>query len=518
MYDLIIEGGTVVDGSGDPSYVADIGVIADKIHKIGQLKDESAHKRINAHGKIISPGFIDIHSHSDFGLFFAPYEKNKIMQGVTTEVVGHCGYSLYPVLQERKTLFEKVMVSENIHVPLKWHSLKGWIDALESNGIGVNVIPLVGHGTLRLNVLGFEGRKATFDEINAMKDLLIEAMEEGAFGLSTGLGYAPGMFSDTDELIELSKVLESYNGIYTSHLRNQDNHLLEAVQEAIQIGEKAAVGVNISHLKASGHVNWGKVNEAIALINERNRDKVKVICDFYPYKATNNSLASLFPNWLHEGGMDAFLRKLSRESFKDKAKKEMMINWSDIYIGTTKFDKTLEGRSIGEISLEQNSDAFDTACQILIKEKGAVNVLCHLMCNDDIETLAQYEFAAIGSDGTALPDDIPSFKGHPRNYGTFPKFLGRYVRDKNLISLEEGIRRMTCLPANFYGIKDRGCLKEGYYADIVVFDFNTILDRNTYESPTLSPTGIESVIVNGIIQLEEGQLQKRVAGKVLRKK
>lgn len=523
MFDLIIENGIIIDGSGEKRYKSDVGIIEDTIVKIGDLKNCDSSNRINAEGLIVSPGFIDIHSHSDLGLLAAPFESNKIMQGVTTEVGGHCGYSLYPVLKDRIPFLKTVMESSNLKIDIDWCSTDEYLGKLEDMGIGVNLVTLVGHGVLRMNVLGFEGRKANKEETQKMKELLDKAMDEGAFGLSTGLGYPPGCFADTEELIELSEVVSRYNGIYATHLRDQGDYLLESVGEALEIGEKAGVAVDISHLKASNKKNWGKVNDALQLIEEAMEKGQQVICDFYPYDAAENSLSSLFPKWLHKGGVSKLIERLSTKDIKEKVKIEMSADddyWSRIIVSNIKSDrnKLVEGLSIKEIADIYNEDAFDTSVRLLIEENGAVDTVCRIMSEEDVMEVAKHPYAAVGSDAFALPDNIPSYKGHPRNYGTFPRFLGKYIRQDEAVSLEEGIRRMTSLPAQFIGIGNRGVIEEGKYADIVVFDKEKVIDKNRFSNPDIYPEGIEYVIINGHIQVEKGRHHKIPCGKVIRRK
>ncbi|WP_432408306.1 N-acyl-D-amino-acid deacylase family protein [Wukongibacter sp. M2B1] len=522
MFDLIIKKGTIMDGAGEESYKADIGIIKDTIVKIGDLKGYNSIKEIDAEGLVVSPGFIDIHSHSDLGLLAAPFEKNKLMQGVTTEVGGHCGYSLYPIIKDKRSALQSLVEASNLNIDIDWCSTEDFLNKLEEEGIGANLVPLVGHGVLRMNVMGFEAREASQEEIHRMNELLAKAMEEGAFGLSTGLGYPPGCFADTNELIELSRTVSKYKGIYATHLRNQGDKLLESITESIEIGKKAGVSVDISHLKASKKRNWGKIDDALKLIEHARKDGVNIICDFYPYDAAEGPLSALFPNWLHEGGVSKLIERLSLKKTREKVKHEMNFDddyWSRIIVSDimSEKNKSLQGKSIKEIGDIKNDDAFETAVKLLIEEEGAVSTVCKIMSEKDVIQVAKYPYAAVGSDAFALPEGIKNFKGHPRNFGTFPRFLGRFIREKDVITFEEGIRRMTSLPAEFLGIRNRGLIEEGKYADIVIFDKNEIIDKNNFENPLIYPIGIEYVIVNGHIQVEEGKLNKIPCGMVIRK-
>ncbi len=523
MYVLIIENGYVIDGTGSPCFQADIGIKDERIIKMGSLKRDEALNRIDATGRVVSPGFVDIHSHSDFNILNAPFESNKIRQGVTTEVTGHCGYSLFPVTQESLPHFELLMKSNNMKLKIDWFSAKDFLDKVENQGVGVNFVPLVGHGIIRMLAMGFEARKATKEEMGKMKEFLKEAMEDGVFGFSTGLGYPPGCFSDISELIDLAKVVAGYRGVYTTHLREQGDNLIESVQEAIKIGEDSGVAVNISHIKAVGKKNWGKVKKALELVEEARNRKVSAICDFYPYNGTNQSLSSLLPNWIHEGGNEKLKERLTDVETIKRLEEEMgkkdLDFWSSIVIAEVKNEKNkeLEGKTIAEISKMWDKNPIGTMCELLLEESFAVGVICKVVSEEDLRFVAKNPYVAVGSDGFALPDEIEGFKGHPRNFGTFPRFLGSFVLKEGVTTLEEAIRRITSLPTTFLGIKDRGLLKEGMYADIVVFNSEDITDKSTYEMPNRYPEGIEYVIVNGQIQIEMGKYHRIPCGKVLRR-
>ena len=523
MYDIIIEGGIIVDGTGQPRFTADLGITGEKIISIGKLDGALAGRRISAAGKIVAPGFIDIHAHSDMGAFSAPFVTNMVKQGVTTQVVGQCGYSLFPILPERKPLFMAALAASNQQADINWSTTGEFLNLLEAYGIGVNFIPLVGHGSIRLNGVGFAARKATPEEIAAMKKLVLDAMTDGVFGISTGLGYAPGCFADLTELVELSQVVAEHGGVYTTHLRNQGEFLLESVAEAIAVGEQAGVSVDISHLKASAKPNWGKVHEAHKMIETARERGVDVICDFYPYTAANNSLSSELPLWLNEGGMPKMLERLSSPEIRQTVLPQITEKddeyWEMTVISEVKSEKNkvLQGQSIMQIAGSRGTTAFDTVCDLLIEEQGAVEVIGHIMCKDDVHFLAKQAYAAVGSDAFALPENMPVYSGHPRNFGTFPRYLSEFVRQENLFSLEEGIRKMTSLPARFFGITDRGVLKEGAYADIVIFGEDEIIDRSTYEEPTRLPEGIHYVLINGQIQVDGSKHNHLRCGKILRK-
>lgn len=522
MFDLIIKNGFIIDGTGREGYFGDVSIDGDRIVKIGDLENETAKKIINAKGLVVAPGFIDIHSHSDWRVFSTLKTENVIRQGVTTEVVGQCGDSPFPVIDDKAHEIYDYFSNQNISSDLlKWSTSKEFFNTADEVGVSHNIVPLAGHGTIRMNVMGYENRKPTDKELNKMKSLVEDAMKSGAFGISTGFPYPPGLFADTQEVIELCKVVAKYDGVYTTHLRSQSTHLLEAIQEAIEIGEKSGVRVDISHLKASDRDNWGKVVKAIEIMNKARDNGLNIICDVYPYTAASNPLSSEFPSWIHEGGTEKLIERLKDRKVRGKLRNEMPKEqdeiWSLIYICDARYDKNkiYIGKNIKEIAEVRGETSLDTACELLIENEGIlqVNVIC--MSEEDVKYILAYNFAAIGSDGGAFIKE--SYTGHPRTFGTFPAFVGRYIRDIKLVTLVEGIRRMTSLPAEFIGIKDRGVIGEKMYADVVIFDYEKIIDKATYEKPTEYPEGIEYVVVNGKIQLAKGVFSRIATGRVIRK-
>lgn len=522
MFDLIIKNGFIIDGTGKEGFFADIAVKGDRIVRIADLKNEAAKKIIDAKGTIVAPGFIDIHSHSDWRIFSALDTENVIRQGVTTEVTGQCGDSPFPRVDHRAQEIVEYFLSQNIdEKKLKWSTSKEFFDTVDKNGLSHNIVPLVGHGTIRLNVLGYENRKATEEEISKMKELTDEAMKSGAFGITTGFAYPPGSFADTQEVIELCKVVSNYDGVYTTHLRSQNTYLIEAIEEAIEIGEKSGVKVDISHIKATDRENWGKVIGAIETIDKAREEGLNIICDVYPYIAASNPLSSEFPRWIHEGGLDKLIKRLKDENERDKIREEMPSEdnelWKLIYICDVKYkkDKIYIGKNIWEIAEEKGKTSFDTACDLLIENDAVVQVNVICMSEEDVKYVLAYDYAAIGADGGLFITE--GYTGHPRAFGTFPAFIGKYIRDMKLTTLENGIRRITFLPAKFIGIKDRGIIGENMYADIVIFDYENIIDKSTYDEPAKYPEGIEYVIVNGKVQLSKGVYNGLSCGKLIRK-
>jgi N-acyl-D-amino-acid deacylase len=533
MLDILIINGHIIDGMGNPHFRANIGIKDGVIQEIGKITSE-ADTVIDAKGLIVSPGFIDIHTHSDLTLLANPKAESKIRQGVTTEVIGNCGFSAAPIrkasLEHIKKFLEFLKLGAEIN--WDWFSFADYLNKLEKSMPAVNVAPLVGHGTIRVNVMGFENRQPTNSELEEMKELLSNAMKDGAFGLSSGLGYAPACYADTSELIELCKIVAKYGGIYATHIRDEADGIIEAAMEAIQIGERAGLPVEISHYKPEGRKNWGKVGECIQIIENAQKRGVNVTYDVYPYIAGEAPITHVcfIPPWVQEGGIEQTIERLKnpqvREKIKIEAKekgwKECLLNiatWDDILISFSKREKNLQGKKLSEIADLKGMEPYDVLFDLLIKEKGAVNMCVFVMNEDTISAMIKNRFGMIGSDGMSVsPYGVFSrTRPHPRYYGTFPRFLGKYVRQDNILTLEEAIRKITSMPAQKLGLRNRGLIKEGFYADIVIFDSKTVIDKATFFDPHQYPEGIKYVLVNGKIIVEDGKHTEVRAGKVLRK-
>ena len=522
MYDLIIKGGLIMDGTGKRGFVADIGVINDWIVKIGDLEGAIGQKSIDAQGLVVSPGFIDVHSHSDWNIFKTIESENVIRQGITTEITGQCGNSAFPVMNEKVyDTYEYFRDKVDNSGILDWRTGEEFFKKAEQQGLSGNIASLVGHGAIRQNIMGYENRRATEQELQQMRDLVEEAMQDGAFGISSGLPYPPGCYGDLEEVKELCKVVKKYGGVYATHMKTMGRELVETVLETIGVGESTGVKVNISHLKAGGKENWGKSSELVKVIDDARNRGVEVIYDFYPYTGASNPLMLMFPKWLFEGsGKEKLIEGLSSADARERARAEMPCDrdeyWDIIVIGDLHSEKNkwLRGKTIRQAAECIGKTPFDAACDLLIEEEGEVNVVVIAMCEEDIKVFAAYPFAAVGTDGRAISER--DYKGHPRAFGTFPLFLGRCIREQKITTLEDGVRRITSLPAEFIGIRDRGIIDEGKYADIVIFDQDRIIDHATYENPNLYPEGIEYVIVNGSIQLEKGNFIGLPCGRTLR--
>ncbi|MGQ9780807.1 MAG: N-acyl-D-amino-acid deacylase family protein [Nitrososphaeria archaeon] len=538
MFDILIKGGRIVDGTGNPWFKADVAIKDGKIARIGQLEKAQAREVVDARGHVVSPGFIDVHSHSDFTIPFNPKADSSIRQGVTTLVVGNCGFSLAPVNRQRRELLLKYIspfLPSKGELSLRWSSFSEYLRYEERMKIAPNVVHLVGHGTVRIAVMGFEERAPTKGELEDMKVLVAEAMDSGAFGLSSGLIYPPGIYSETEELVELARVVAKYGGIYSSHIRGEGRMLIESVREAIEIGEKSGVPVEISHHKASGRRQWGKTKDTLAMMEDARVRGVDVTCDQYPYEAGMTSLVTLLPPWVHEGGMDQLLARLRSPRERERIRRDMVegvpgwenfveeVGWGNIYLGYVKTEKNkfLEGKSMAEIAkLKGKSDEFTVLFDLLLEEEGYASMVVFEMGHEDVERVMKHHLSMFGSDSWSLStyDILHIGKPHPRFYGTYPRILSEYVREKSLLSLEEAIRKMTSLPAQRMGVWDRGLIKEGLWADIVVFDFENVRDRATYRDPHQYPEGIEYVLVNGRVVVDHGEHTDMFVGKVLRRR
>ncbi len=530
-FDLVIRNGLIIDGTGNPWFKNDIAIKDGKIVKIGKISDRGEIE-IDARGMVVSPGFIDLHNHSDLTILAYPNAESFIMQGVTTAVVGNCGLSMAPVNPENVDLLKKYLspfLVRGFDYGWDWRSLGEFYSKVEKRGTAINLVPLVGHGTIRIAVKGFDPSEPTKEELEEMKRLLRESLEEGAFGMSTGLIYPPGSYAKTEEIIELAKVVKEYGGIYATHIRNEGRYLIEAVEEAIRIGEEAGVSVEISHHKASGKPNWGKVNATLRLMERARKRGVEVNCDVYPYTAGSTTITALLPTWVLEGGVDKMLERLKDREVRKKIKEEIeedkmkgenflkAAGWSGILISQCPL-KEYEGKTLEEILKEKGMlhDPYEGFFDWLLEIKGEATMVIFLMDEEDVKTVISSPLSSIVSDAWAT-SPAAGGKPHPRAYGTFPRVLGKYVREEKLLSLEEAIRKMTSLPAGKVRLQDRGLIRKGFWADLVIFDPNKIIDKATYQNPHQYPEGIKYVIVNGKIVVKEGKLTGERPGKVLRR-
>jgi len=496
-YDIVIAGGRIVDGTGGPWYYGDVGIQNGRIVKIGDLKEVRAAKRVEAKGLVVSPGFIDIHTHTDEDIEKLPLARNYMQQGVTSIIGGNCGDSIYPIGEK--------------------------LAGLERLGLGINFGLLVGQATIRKQVMAMADRAPTSDELGRMKSLLAKAMEEGAVGLSTGLYYAPGSFCKTEEIIELARVTAQYGGIYTSHIRDESDYsigLVAAVKEAIEIGEKGKIPVQISHLKALGKPVWGKSVEILDLIRQARTRGVDVTFDQYPYVASATSLVgATVPRWAQAGGKEKMEERFRDPSARERLRKDMLTSIDKrggpekLFIARFTPDPSLEGKHLAAIGKIKSKEPVDAAMDLILAGGLDVSVVSFNMLDEDLTRIMLSPHGLVASDGSLaeLGKGVP----HPRYYGTFPRVLGKYVREEAILPLEEAVRKMTSAPANRLGLVDRGLIKEGMLADITLFNALTVKDKSTFDNPHQYPEGIDFVIVNGQVAVAKGEWTGLKAGKVL---
>lgn len=520
-YDIVISNGRVMDGTGNPWRWADLGIADDTVKTIGDLQGAEAGKVIDAGGLIVAPGFIDIHSHSDTPILIDPRGLSKTHQGVTTEVVGNCGGSAAPMnasVKEYRKKYNRSSVPDDFK--LDWETMADYMDRIDRQGAAVNIAPLVGHGTVRQNVMGHENRKPTAEELEEMKRLVDEAMKDGAWGMSTGLIYPPSVYGDTEEITELAKVVAQHRGVYCSHIRGEGDTLLDAVKEACEIGRNVGAPVQIAHFKASGQRNWGRTRESLALVAEYREKGVDVTFDQYPYIASSTGLTALLPHWAHEGGAEKILEHLNDPDTRERMKNERRLGYppENILVTKAKNNPQYTGRNLKEIGEMMGKPPTDAMFDLLIMEDTQVPSVMFGLNEDDVRRVMQSPHGMVGSDGSAIsPEGIwADMKPHPRSYGTFPRVLGHYVRE-GVISLQEALRKMTSAPAQKMGFKDRGVLREGCKADVTVFDPATVKDEATFTDPQRYASGILYVLVNGVPVIENGEYTGTLPGKPLRK-
>ncbi|MGQ9587758.1 MAG: N-acyl-D-amino-acid deacylase family protein [Thermoplasmata archaeon] len=530
MHDILIRGGLVVDGTGSPPKPLDVAIDGTKIAGFYKRSESKASLTIEAKDMIVCPGFVDIHSHSEISLLSNPLAESKIRQGVTTELIGNCGTSPAPAIGNARDELAHSSAVRDVRVD--WTTLDEYLLRLQSLQPSVNVASLVGADTLRRCVIGPSNVPATAGQLGTMRQLLADSMLQGAFGLSSGLIYAPGCFASTEELIALASTAASLGGIYTSHIRGEGRTLEKAVAEAIRIGREARVRVQISHHKACSPANWGKVKKTIAMIEIARAEGVDVSFDVYPYTASHTSLDSLLPPWAREGGREEIRSRLSDPVVRERIAEEMEtpaddwedtaadVGWEKIVVVGLRGSKNrqFENKSVKEIADAIGKPPAETAMDLMLDEDFLVYAIFHEMLEDDVMSVMKHPLAAIVSDAEAeAPYDKTGMSAtHPRAYGTFPRVLRRYVFEKGLFPLEEAIRKMNSLPAQRIGLDDRGVLGKGMAADIVVFDPKTVRDRATFEEPHQYPDGIICVIVNGAVTIENGEHTGVRAGMVLR--
>jgi N-acyl-D-amino-acid deacylase len=522
--DILIKGGTIYDGSLQEPYIKDIALSGDAIYAIGSFLQTEAETVIDADGLAVAPGFIDTHAHSDFTILADPRAEGKVSQGVTTEINGNCGMSAAPLFD--KAFDRRQDDLNDLGIRERWHSLDEYFTLVMERGIALNLATLAGHGNIRGSVIGYDDKLPSEDELSKMSVLLETAIEEGAIGLSTGLIYPPGVYSKTEELIELSKILDRKGLLYTSHMRSESDMLLEAVQEVIRIGVEANARVHISHIKTAGEKNWHKAEKVIALLEAARHSGIHLTCDRYPYTASSTDLDSMLPSWTYEGGNEEELKRLMSPAESERISREIRSQatvkdyWKTVIITTVDSEKNawMEGRNIADISTALKIDEIDALFKILIEEKLRVGAIFLSMSEENLKKFLALPYCMIGSDSSARSFDGPTRKGkpHPRGFGTFPRFIARHVNEYGIMGLPEAIHKMTLLPAETFRLKRRGSIKEGMYADIVIFDPESIIDRATFDNPYQRSSGISHVFVNGVPVIREGKFADNFPGRILK--
>lgn len=537
---ILFRGGRVIDGTGAPALEADVLVEDGHVREVG-APSAPADREVDVKGAVIAPGFIDVHSHGDFTLGRDGLASAKVLQGITTEVVGNCGLGVSPANETVERFYDRL--APMIFGERSGHcfpDLKTQRAALEERGISVNAAALVPHGNVRCAVIGLEERAPTATELDLMRELVAQAMDQGAFGFSTGLVYAPGAYATTEEIIELAKVAGRHGGLYATHMRDEGARLVESVEEAIRIGTEAKLPVQISHHKAGGRFNWGKVKKTLRLVEEARERGLDVTSDVYPYTAGSTVLSAMFvPLWAFEGSQERLLERLKDPAMRARMihdTKERLMKFAQlpgvldkifpkrlilpfvvkelskvVVVSSAKDHPEIEGQSLHDIARARKKDVFEVILDLLVESELAVAAIAHVMSEDDVRTVLAHPTTMVGTDGFPQKEGKP----HPRTYGTHPRVLEHYVREEKLLSLERAVHKMTGLVAQKFGLTDRGLIRAGACADLVVFDPDRIHDRATYADPKNAPDGIRMVVVNGVVTAEDGQHTGAKAGRFL---
>lgn len=518
----------MIDGTGAPPIVADVGITGSRIAAIGRDLASSRARVIDARGQIVAPGFIDIKTHSDWTLPLMPFAESKVRQGVTTEVIGHCGYSCAPVLPGKAETLASYLGPSAPWLDFRETTYADYVASFPATS--VNRIMLVGHNTVRLMVMGLENRPPESHELEAMRRLVADALDAGAAGLSSGLFTPPGSFSEADELIVLGTLLRERGALYFTHLRNEADQIDAASDEAIEFAERTGVHVQIVHMKLSGMDNWGRAPQLLSSLSDARARGVLIDCDQYPYTAASNPLKNLFPPWLQEGGTEAMLARLGSAEIRRKLRSSIeqkglnnfgrVPGWSAVRISISPNLTELAGQTIAEIAARRGADEFETACDYLLEDRGQTRVLVESISEDDVREFVRSPDVAVGSDGNSIAPYGTTGQGrpHPRFYGTFARVLGHYARDEKLLPLEIAVHKMTGLPARILGFDDRGVLIEGAAADITVFDPQRVAERATYENPHQFAEGITHVFVNGTAVVADGEHTRALPGRMLKRR
>ncbi|MEI7890751.1 MAG: D-aminoacylase [bacterium] len=524
MLDILIKNGTIIDGSGKPMFRGDLGIKEGMIAEIGDLHNEQAQIEVDATGKYVSPGFIDVNNHSDtyWRLFLDPALESLLYQGVTTIVGGNCGTSLAP-LASHEVMKSIQKWTDMKNVSFNWLSMKEFLAEVEKKNIALNFASLVGHGTLRRGLVGDEVRDISPAEMLVMKKMLTQSMKDGALGFSTGLVYTHAKLASSREIAELAEIVKKYDGVYTTHIRGEGDDLIKAIEEAIRIAQETGVRLQISHLKAMGKKNWPLMEEALNLIETARTSGINVHFDVYPYTSTGSVLYILLPDWVTEGGRNIMLSRLKDEDMRKRAIKDMKESGNDyskVIISISSLDKELNHKKITEIAEFQNKSVEDAIIDVLIASEGRVVTMMEVLSEKNVDKAVINPFSIISSNGSGynLQHRGTGEIVHPRNFGSFPRVLAQYVKERGVVGWEEAVHKMSGLPAEKFNIAKRGILAEGNHADVIVFDPAKIKDMATVEDPYQYSQGVEWVIVNGQLTVKNGLITQFRSGEVIRRK
>jgi N-acyl-D-amino-acid deacylase len=531
-FDVVIEGGLIVDGTGAPSYRGDVGIVGDRIQAIGRLQDAPARSRIRADGLVVAPGFIDMLGQSEFSVLVDTRAASKILQGVTTEVTGE-GSSIAPVNDQMAKESEPLF--KHFGVVADWRTMADYFKRLDTRTHpALNIAMFVGADGLRTYVIGKDDRRATREELDQMKSLAAKAMEEGALGVSSALQYVPGRFANTDELAELASVAARYGGIYITHQRSESGLIFQSLDEVITIAERAQVPAEIWHLKTAYRANWGKMPEVLAHIEAARARGIDLTANQYPYTRASNGLDACLPLWVREGGLEKMLARLRDPAERERAKKDMedgsATTWENQWYGSGGGDGVMlasvlspelrkyEGMTLTAIGKDLGKDPREVVMDFVIADRGQSSVIISIMSEDDVRSALKHPLVSVCTDSEAKAEDGPmsESKSHPRAWGTFPRILGKYVRDEHLLTIEEAVRKMTSQPATRVHLNDRGILRPGMAADVTVFDPATIRDVATFEDPNHYSIGVKYVLVNGQVVVSDGKITDQRPGRPLR--
>jgi N-acyl-D-amino-acid deacylase len=527
MYDLLVRAVQIVDGSGKPVFAGDIGVVGERIVAVGSSLEGAAHRVLEAHNQVVAPGFVDAHTHDDLVVMRQHIASPKVHQGITTLVIGNCGFSMAPTvpqhMREMQSYASAVLGTDE--QSWDWPTMGTFLESLRAQPLGQHVRVLLGHTALRVAVMGFEARAASEQEMQAQEALVAEAMQAGAAGLSLGLMYVPGMYAPRTELVRLARVVSRYGGVITSHMRGEGDQMLASLDEMLSLAEQAEVAVHISHLKIIGRRNWGSISQALDRITDARARGLSITVDMYPYTAGSTTITQILPPWLLEGGLKQTLHSLHDPAVRRRVCQDFvhglpgwenqveMLGWERIVLASMQQEanRALEGLNIAEAAERLGLTPEETLFRLLLEEEGRITIVVFSMHEHDVDQVIQSSFAMIGSDGLPLRSGRP----HPRLYGTFPRYLRRYVRELKSLTLEEAIHKITAFPAARFGLTDHGLLQVGKVADLVLFDPARIDDRATYSEPQSYPEGISAVIVAGRAVVLANQLQEERPGHLL---